>query len=61
MALFLHVFVGVLILVSDQYHLQRCIDFIESLQKDIIVKYKSSSILVIVRKILAKLWPILVC
>ena len=110
------VFVGVLILVSVQYLLQGCIDFIESLQKDvyhckiqvkfdisnhlqnfgwvmalfrlslcccvdigfhsitfaglgmhwfyrkfvegyIIVKYRSSSILVIIRKILGKLWP----
>ena len=37
--------------------MQRCIDFIESLQKDIILKYRSSSILVIICKILGKLWP----
>ena len=37
-----------------------CIDFIESLQRDIhciILKYRSSWILVIICKILGKLWP----
>ena len=47
------VFVGVLILVSAQYLLQGCIDFIESLH----CKYRSHLKLVIIHKLLAKLWP----
>ena len=52
------VFVAVLILVSTQLLLQGCIDFIESFAEGcIIVKFRSSLILVIIRKILGKLWP----
>ena len=52
------VLVAVLILVSTQLLLQGCIDFIESFAEGcIIVKFRSSLILVIIRKILGKLWP----